>query len=117
MAARKKRSSSPKSRVIYRTASSRRRSHKNTGIDKIPAAAVTVGLAAANMNAVQTVANDLSLNGVKSAAQQAIQPDQIKKDLLYAGTGFVVGCALKRFAPRGIKKGLGQLSKKIPRVF
>lgn len=117
MATRKKRSSSGvRTRTVYRSAP-RRRSHRNTGIDKIPSAAVTVGLAAANMNAIQTVASDLSLNGVKSAAQQAIQPDQIKKDIIYGGVGFLAGCALKRFAPKGIKKGLGQISKKIPKVF
>lgn len=117
MAYKKKRSSSGgvRTRTVYRTRS--RRGHKNTGIDKIPAASATAGLIMANMDGVQTIANDLSLNGVKTAAQQAIQPEQIKKDILYAGVGLGVGCLIKRFAPSGVKKALGSVAKKMPRVF
>lgn len=120
MAARKKRFSPAVGiKTVYRTRSAprRRSSRKNTGIDKIPAAAATAGLALANMDAVQTIANDLSLNGVKTAASNAIQPDQIKKDAVYAGVGLVAGCVIKRFAPMGIKKALGSVAKKMPKVF
>lgn len=119
MAAKKRRSSGTKTRTVYRTraAPKRRRKSNPSGVKDIPAAAMTVGIVAANAAPIMTAINQFSLNGVKSAAQQAIQPAQLKKTAAYALGGAMIGYGVKQFAPKIIKKPLGMVAKKIKAVF
>jgi len=117
MAARKKRSYA-RSAAPRRSYAPRRRSYrKKSGTTYIPSAAATVGVAIANKDAIMNVVNDMSVNGVKNSIRYAIQPEQIKKDIIYGGAGLVAGAAIKKFAPRAIKTPLGKIAKKIPRFF
>ena len=103
-------------RRSYAAAPRRRSPRKKSGVPMIPAAAMTVGLVAANKDAIMNVVNDMSVNGVKNSIRYAVQPEQIKKDVIYAGAGLVAGAAIKKFAPNFIKTPLGKLAKKIPKV-
>lgn len=118
MAARKRRTTTaaPRRRRSY-AAAPRRRSRRRSPTQDIPKAGMTIGLVAANAEPIKTVANNLSINGVKYAAQQAIQPEQLKKDAIYAGVGYGVGFAIAKFAPKIIKKPVGELARVIKRVF
>lgn len=115
MAKRKTTRRSPRRRATTTTA--RRRSYRRKSDSSyIPSAGGTVGLAYANMNAIQTVIGDMSINGVKTAIKQATTPDQLKKTAIYTVGGLLAGEAVKRFAPNVIKKPLGKIAKKVPRV-
>lgn len=115
----KKRSTAAKTRTVYRTRTAPRKKRKSnpTGVKDIPAAAMTVGIVAANAAPIMTAVNQFSLSGVKQAAQQAIQPEQLKKTAAYALGGAMIGYGVKQFAPKIIKKPLGMVAKKIKAVF
>lgn len=117
MAKRKRKSTStPRRRAT--TSTPRRRSYrKKADSSYIPAAAATAGLICANMQPIRTVVSNLSIAGVKQAAHEAVQPDQIKKTAIYTVGGAVGGELFKKFAPNVIKKPVGKIAKKIPRVF
>ena len=101
-----------------RSAAPRRRSYrKKSGTTYIPSAAATVGVAIANKDAIMNVVNAPSVESVKTSLRYAMQPEQIKKDIVYGGAGLVAGAAIKKFAPRAIKTPLGKIAKKIPRFF
>ena len=104
-------------RRSYSAAPRRKTYRKKSGIPQIPAAAVTVGLVAANKDAIMNVVNNMSVQGVKDSIRYAVQPEQIKKDVIYGAAGLVAGAAVKKFAPNFIKSPLGKLAKKIPKVF
>lgn len=89
---------------------------KKSGVSQIPAAGVSVGLAVANKDAVMNVVNNPSIDSVKSSVRYALQPEQIKKDIVYGGVGLMAGAAIKKFAPKFIKTPLGKVAKKIPKV-
>jgi len=96
----------------------KRRSHrKKSGTTYIPAAAATVGAVVAMKGPLMTVLNNMSVSGVKSAAQQAVQVDTIKKTAIYTAGAYVAGEAIKRYAPKIIKTPAGKIAKKIPRLF
>ena len=88
-----------------------------SGVPQIPAAAATVGVAVANKDAIMNVVNNPSIDGVKTSVRYAMQPEQIKKDVVYGGVGLVAGAAIKKFAPKFIKTPLGRIAKKIPKFF
>lgn len=119
MAARKKRSGTRAAAAPrrYYAARPKRSRRKKSGIPQIPAAAVTVGVAVANKDAIMNVVNDMSINGVKNSVKYALQPEQIKKSVVYGGVGLVAGAAIKKFAPSFIKSPLGKAAKKIPKFF
>ena len=95
----------------------KKRSRRKSGIPQIPAAATTVGVAIANKDAIMNVVNNPSIEGVKSSVRYALQPEQIKKDVVYGGVGLMAGAAIKKFAPNFIKSPLGKVAKKIPKMF
>ena len=75
-----------------------------------------MGVVIANKDPIMNVVNDMSIQGVKNSARYALQPEQIKKTVVYGGVGLVAGAAIKKFAPRFIKTPLGKVAKKIPKV-
>ena len=95
----------------------KKRSRRKSGIPQIPAAAATVGVVVANKEPIMNVVNDMSVNGVKNSVRYALQPEQIKKSVIYGGVGLVTGAAIKKFAPSFIKSPLGKVAKKIPKFF
>ena len=114
----KKKKSYTKSAAPRRSYGPKKRSRRTkSGVTMIPAAGVTVGLAVANKDAAMNVINNPSVQGVKDSVRYALQPEQIKKDVVYGGVGLMAGAAIKKFAPRFIKTPLGKLAKKIPKVF
>ena len=116
MAAKKKKGSSSgtKTRTVYVQKKKTRRT--KSGVTQIPAAAATVGVVIANKDPIMNVVNDISIQGVKNSARYALQPEQIKKTVVYGGVGLVAGAAIKKFAPKFIKTPLGKVAKKIPKV-
>ena len=118
MAARKKRSGTRAAAAPRRYYARPKRSRrKKSGVTQIPAAAATVGVAIANKDAINNVLNNPTIDGVKTSARYMIQPEQIKKDVVYGGVGLVAGAAIKKFAPSFIKSPLGKIAKKIPKFF
>ena len=116
MAAKKRKGSSSgtKTRTVYVQKKKTRRT--KSGVTQIPAAAATVGVVIANKDPIMNVVNDMSIQGVKNSARYALQPEQIKKTVVYGGVGLVAGAAIKKFAPKFIKGPLGKVAKKIPKV-
>ena len=99
-------------------AAPKRRSYrKKSGTSMIPAAAATVGAVVAMKEPIMQVINNMSVQGVKSAAQQAVQVDTLKKTAIYTAGAYVAGEAIKRYAPKIIKTPAGKIAKKIPRFF
>lgn len=118
MAAKKKKSGGTKTKTVYRTVQAKKKRRSNpTGVKDIPAAALTVGVIAANAAPIRTAVSNLSLGGMKQAAAEMIAPEQLKKTAAYAVGGAVAGYAIKQFAPKFIKKPLGLVAKKIKAVF
>lgn len=116
--AKKKRKSTTATRRRASPATTRRRSYrKKADSSYIPAAAATAGLVCANIEPIRTVVSNMSVAGLKAAAHQAVQPDQIKKTAIYTVGGAVGGELFKKFAPNVIKKPVGKIAKKMPRVF
>lgn len=117
MATRKKRSTARAAPRRYYAAPKRRTRRTKSGVTQIPAAGATVGVAIANKDAIMNVVNNPSIESVKSSVRYAVQPEQIKKDVVYGGVGFLTGAAIRKFAPRFLKTPLGRVAKKIPKFF
>lgn len=115
--AKKKRKSTTATRRRTTTPTRRRSYHKKADSSYIPAAAATAGLICANMQPIRTVVSNMSVAGLKQAAHEAVQPDQLKKTAVYTVGAAVGGEVFKKFAPNVIKKPVGKIAKKIPRVF
>lgn len=113
--AKRKTRAAPRRRLS--SAPRRRASHKKSDAMYIPAAAATAGLIYANLPVIRNVVGNPSIDGVKSAAMQAVQVDQLKKTAAYTIGAGVAGEAIKKFAPSIVKKPLGKVAKKMPRVF
>ena len=116
MAKRKTTRKAPARRRAY-AAPKRRSYRKKSGTTMIPAAAATVGAVVAMKGPIMQVINNMSVQGVKSAAQQAVQVDTLKKTAIYTAGAYVAGEAIKRYAPKIIKAPAAKISKKIPRLF
>lgn len=112
-----KRKTPAKKRAASRPAAKRRTYHKKSSNTYIPSAAATVGLAYAMKTPILTAVNSMSVQGVKSAARQAVQVDTLKKAAIYTAGAYVAGEAIKRYAPKIIKTPAGKIAKKIPRLF
>ena len=113
-----------KRRTATRTAAPRRyygpkkRSRRTkSGVTQIPAAAATVGVAIANKDAIMNVVNNPSIESMKTSARYALQPEQLKKDVVYGAVGLGVGAGIRKFAPKFLKTPLGKIAKKIPKFF
>ena len=118
MAAKKKKSGGTKTKTVYRTVQAKKKRRSNpTGVKDIPAAMLTVGVVAANAAPIRTAISNMSIAGLKQAANEAIQPEQLKKTAVNAIGWTVAGYAVQKFAPKIIKKPLGMIAKKIKAVF
>ena len=117
MAARKRRTTtrSAAPRRYYGPKKKTRRT--KSGVAQIPAAGATVGVAIANKDAIMNVVNNPSIESMKSSARYALQPEQLKKDVVYGAVGLGVGAGIRKFAPRFLKTPLGKIAKKIPKFF
>lgn len=115
MAKKGKRAAAPRRSGGYRGPKRKSRRTKS-GVTQIPAAAATVGVVIANKDPIMNVVNDMSVQGVKNSARYALQPEQIKKTVVYGAAGLMAGAAIKKFAPKFIKTPLGKVAKKIPKV-
>lgn len=116
MAAKKRRATSAAPRKSYYRGPKRKTRRTKSGVTMIPSAAATVGVVIANKDPIMNMVNNPSIAGAKASAQYALQPEQIKKTVIYGGVGLVAGAAVKKFAPRFIKTPLGKVAKKIPKV-
>lgn len=117
MAARKRRTSTRSAAPRRYYAAPKKRSRRKSGVAQIPAAAATVGVAIANKDAIMNVVNNPSIESMKTSAKYALQPEQIKKDVVYGAVGLGVGAGIRKFAPRFLKTPLGKIAKKIPKFF
>lgn len=116
MAARKRKTT--RSAAPRRYYGPKRKSRRTkSGIAQIPAAGATVGVAIANKDAIMNVVNNPSIESVKTSAKYALQPEQLRKDVVYGAVGLGVGAGIKKFAPRFLKTPLGKIAKKIPKFF
>lgn len=114
MAKKKRNTSAAKTRTVYVT---KKKTHrKKSGVAQIPAAGATIGLVYANKYGIKSAIENPSKQGLKSAAKWAIQPEQLKRDVVYTTVGMIGGAAVKKFAPKFIKAPLGKIAKKIPKV-
>jgi len=112
-----KRKTAAKKRAASRPAAKKRSYRRKSPNTYIPSAAATVGLAYAMKDPIMTAVNSMSVQGVKSAAQQAVQVNNLKKAAIYTAGAYVAGEAIKRYAPKIIKTPAGKIAKKIPRLF
>ncbi len=114
----KRKTTSRKAPAARAAAAPKRRSYrKKSGTTMIPVAAATVGAVVAMKEPIMQVINNMSVQGVKSAAQQAVQVDTLKKTAIYTAGAYVAGEAIKRYAPKLIKTPAGKIAKKIPKFF
>lgn len=120
----KKTTSTPKTRVVYRNAPKKKR-HVKSGVTYIPAAGATVGLLIANYSTIKGRLDNIA-NGntttktiVRDVAYDlrgAVTADRLVKDGMYLVGGYVAGEAIRRFAPNFVKAPLGKIAKKVPKV-
>ena len=114
----KRKTTRRKAAPVSRAAFPRRRSYrKKSGTTYIPSAAATVGAVVAMKQPIETVLNNMSVDGVKSAIGQATNVNTLKKTAIYTAAGYVAGEAIKRYAPKILKSPAGKIAKKIPRFF
>jgi len=101
----------------YYAAPKRRTRRTKSGIAQIPAAGATVGVVIANKEPIMNVVNNPSIDSMKSSAKYAMQPEQLKKSVVYGAVGLGVGAGIRKFAPKFLKTPLGKIAKKIPKFF
>lgn len=118
----KRRASAPRkaARRVYR--------RKKSDISYIPAAAATVGVVVANLdnlkkdyNFIKThpIGTKLTSNGkeyILNAWQKYIEPSNLVKSAIGYGAGYVGGEIAKKYAPGVLKRPMGKIAKKIPRM-
>jgi len=118
MAAKRRRTTATRSAAPRRYYGPKRKSRRTkSGVTQIPAAGATVGVAIANKDAIMNVVNNPSIESVKTSVKYAVQPEQLKKDVVYGAVGLGAGAAIRKFAPRFLKTPLGKIAKKIPKFF
>ena len=117
MAARKRKTTRSAAPRRYYAAPKRKARRTKSGVAQIPAAGATVGVAIANKDAIMNVVNNPSIESMKTSAKYALQPEQLKKDVVYGAVGLGVGAAVRKFAPKFLKTPLGKIAKKIPKFF
>lgn len=119
----------PKTRTVYSTAP-RKRYHKKSDASYIPGAAATVGLVIANADALKSLGNAVSTHGVIPMAnslikdpasrgywvKQFVSTDALVKDAVGLAGGYVAGEVVKKYAPAVIKRPVGKIARKVPRV-
>jgi hypothetical protein len=115
----KRKTPATRTKTVYRTRAAPRKKRRSnpSGVKDIPAAMLTVGVVAANAAPIRTAISNMSIAGLKQAANEAIQPEQLKKTAANAIGWTVAGYAVQKFAPKLVKKPLGMIAKKIKAVF
>ena len=102
------------------------RRRKNSGITQIPAAMATAGLVFANAKNIKEDIDKIGQIGLGKMAKVYIPRGYYKKymnggqlvnDAIYTVGGMIAGEAVRKYAPTIIKKPLGKIAKKIPKVF
>ena len=124
-----------KTRTVYRSAPKKIYRRKKSGMADIPAAAATVALVAANYNGIKTAWNyaktsssagltkglyNLAMtngSGAKAARSALIGKQALIRDAVAVAGGYVAGEVAKKYAPGVIKRPMGKIAKKIPKVF
>lgn len=111
-------------RRASRTTAAPRRRRTKTGVSMIPAAAATVGLAYANKDYLKYTMTVLTngskfddkINWAMRNYPNMLKSDRLVKDAVYMGAAYLGGSVIQKYAPSVIKKPLGAISKKIPRI-
>lgn len=119
---RKKSASVGRTRTVY-VGRSARRSRKSDA-SYIPSGMATAGLILANATPLKKELSRIQNQGLINATKNFMKNDYkdfIKTDLLiadamYLGGGYILGSVIQKYAPNVIKKPIGKLSKKMPRV-
>lgn len=102
------------------------RRRKNSGIAQIPAAMATAGLVLANANNIKEDLDKIGQIGLGKMAKVYVPRGYYKKymnggqlinDAVYTVGGMIAGEAVRKYAPSIIKKPMGKIAKKIPKVF
>lgn len=115
----KRASAAPAKKKVYRR-------RKNSGISQIPAAMATASLVLANANNIKEDIDKIGQIGLGKMAKvyiprgyykKYINGGQLVNDAVYSVGGMIAGEAVRKYAPSVIKKPLGKIAKKIPKVF
>lgn len=121
----KKKKAAPRSRNTASKAAPRSRRSKS-GITAIPGAMATVGLIYANKDALSKDIDYFMKYGVTRGVssftrnqswKKYISVPQLVNDAAFVAGGYVAGEVVKKYAPGVIKRPLGKIAKKIPKVF
>lgn len=131
MVNRKKAPVKVRTRTVYRQ-KKRAAPRRKSGIPMIPSAMATAALAAVNYNAAvkaaQYIGSASSLTkgvqnfalgqgaGAKQLRQNFYSKDALVRDAIAIGGGYVAGEIVKKYAPAVVKRPLGKIAKKIPKV-
>lgn len=122
-----KRKTTTRTRTVYRAAPKKKKTRRTTsGTKYIPSAAATVGLVVANAGNIKSDINYIKKFGVKRFMTKGqmqekryakyIDAGQLVNDALYTAGGYVAGEIAKKYAPGVIKRPMGKIAKKIPKV-
>lgn len=121
-----KKKTTQKTRTVYRAAPKKKKrvSRNKNGYQSIAPAMATVALAAANAQNISDTVGALKKYGVSKGVaviadrgwQKFVTKDQLVKDGIYLAGGYMGGELVKKYAPAFIKKPLGKIAKKIPKV-
>lgn len=122
MVTKKKAAGTARTRTVYRA--KKKVYRKKSAAAAIPGAMATAGLLLANKNAIKDVLtyNNGSIKGTVNAAARVVKSgrlwsiDQLTKDAMYLGGGYVAGEVVKKYAPNVIKKPIAQIAKKVPKI-
>ena len=121
-----KKKSTPRKRASAAPVKRIYRRRKNSGITQIPAAMATAGLVFANANNIKEDLDKIGQIGLGKMAKVYIPRGYYKKyinggqlinDAVYTVGGMIAGEAVRKYAPSIIKKPMGKIAKKIPKVF
>lgn len=115
-----------KTRTVYRAAPKKKKrvSRNKNGYQSIAPAMATVGLVAANAANIGDTIGAIKKYGMSKGVsviadrgwQKFVTKDQLVKDGLYLAGGYIGGEIVKKYAPSVIKKPIGKIAKKIPKV-
>ena len=115
-----------KTRTVYRAAPKKKARRTTSGTKYIPSAAATVGLVLANADNIKSDIKYVQKFGVKRFLTKGqmqekryakyIDAGQLVNDALYTAGGYVAGEIAKKYAPGVIKRPMGKIAKKIPKV-
>lgn len=121
----KNKTTQQKNRTVSAAPKKKKRVYRNkNGYQSIGPAMATVGLVAANAANISDTIGALKKYGMSKGVsviadrgwQKFVTKDQLVKDGLYLAGGYIGGELVKKYAPSVIKKPIGKIAKKIPKV-